>query len=96
MNLHERGKRLSKIVTAAIGVAAVIGASALGLHDWADIVTTKAQATSTASGESDDSATDSSSTDSSSTGSSSTSNGTQGSAVTPGNGTDSHATTNGS
>lgn len=53
MNLHERGKRLSRIVTAAVGVAAVIGASALGLHDWADIVTTKAQATSTASGGSD-------------------------------------------
>jgi len=40
MNAHERGKRLSRIVTGTIGLLAVVAASALGLHDWADTLAT--------------------------------------------------------
>ena len=36
MNLHERGKRLATIITSTIGLAAVVAASTLGLHEWAD------------------------------------------------------------
>ena len=36
MNLHERGTRLATIITSTVGLAAVVAASALGLHDWAD------------------------------------------------------------
>lgn len=42
MNLHERGKQLSTAITGTFGVIAVIAASALGLHTWADIEATKA------------------------------------------------------
>ena len=48
MNAHERGKRLSRIVTGTIGLLAVVAASALGLHDWADSLATQdASATTT-------------------------------------------------
>ncbi len=47
MNAHERGKRLSTAVTGTIGLLAVIAASALGLHDWADTLATKAAAGTT-------------------------------------------------
>jgi len=47
MNSHERGRRLSRIVTGTIGLLAVIAASALGLHDWADTLATKAAAGTT-------------------------------------------------
>jgi hypothetical protein len=40
MNLHERGKQLARVVTATIGVLAVVVASALGLHSWADSAAT--------------------------------------------------------
>lgn len=42
MNLHERGKQLSTAITGTIGVIAVVAASALGLHTWADVQATKA------------------------------------------------------
>jgi len=48
MNAHERGKKLSKIVTGTIGLLAIVAASALGLHDWADSLATQdASATNT-------------------------------------------------
>ncbi|WP_166790875.1 hypothetical protein [Cryobacterium mannosilyticum] len=47
MNARERGKRLSTAVTGTIGLLAVIAASALGLHDWADTLATKAAAGTT-------------------------------------------------
>ena len=54
MNAHERGKKLSRIVTSTIGLLAVVAASALGLHDWADSLATHAASatTTTTSGDS--------------------------------------------
>lgn len=105
MNLHERGKRLSARVTGWIGVAAVIAASAIGLHTWADVQATKAQANSSAytpagSGGSDDEGwgDDGSESDESDDdgGSSQQSNVAPGQLVLPGNGGPSQATTSGS
>ena len=42
MNAHEHGRKLSQIVSGTIGVLAVVAASALGLHSWADAMATKA------------------------------------------------------
>lgn len=42
MNAHEHGRKLSQIVSGTIGVLAVVAASALGLHTWADAMATKA------------------------------------------------------
>jgi hypothetical protein len=101
MNAHEYGKRLSKIVTGTIGVLAVIAASALGLHEWADSVATKAadsavtsttdQSAGTAAEGSDDGASD----DGGSNGSSQ-SIPQNAAPVGPANGQAPHATTNGS
>ncbi|TFC83738.1 hypothetical protein E3T26_07160 [Cryobacterium sp. TMT1-21] len=44
MDAREHGKRLSRIVTGTIGVLAVVAASALGLHSWADALATRATA----------------------------------------------------
>ncbi len=46
MNAHEGGRRLGRVVTGTLGVMAVIAASVLGLHDWADTLATKDAATS--------------------------------------------------
>ncbi|MDY7527127.1 MULTISPECIES: hypothetical protein [Cryobacterium] len=63
MNAHERGKKLSRIVTGTIGLLAVVAASALGLHDWADSLATQdASATTTTTTTSGDSGTTSGST----------------------------------
>ena len=96
MNAHERGKRLSRIVTGTIGLLAVVAASALGLHDWADSLATQdasAVTTTTTLGGSD-----TSSGDSSESGSSATQATTAPAApsVSSGSGTKTHATTSGS
>ena len=104
MNAHERGKRLSRIVTGTIGLLAVVAASALGLHDWADSLATQdasaVTTTTTTSGDSDTSSDDSStsSSDSSESGSSATQATTAPAApsVSSGSGTKTHATTSGS
>lgn len=44
MNAHEHGKKLSRLVSGTIGVLAVVAASVLGLHSWADVLATKAAA----------------------------------------------------
>ncbi|HAM28110.1 MAG TPA: hypothetical protein DCP11_15815 [Microbacteriaceae bacterium] len=109
MNLHERGKKLSKAVTGAIGLIAIVTASALGLHTWADVQATKAAsqnsaATTVVSPSTDDG---SSNTDSGNEvsdeqgsdddGSSSSSvNSVQSPLVSPSNGGPSQATTSGS
>jgi len=85
MNAHERGKKLSRIVTGTIGLLAVVAASALGLHDWADSLATQdasATTTTTTTG-----------------GSGTTSQATTAPAapsVSSGSGTKTHATTSGS
>jgi hypothetical protein len=99
MNAHERGKKLSRIVTGTIGLLAVVAASALGLHDWADSLATQdasavtTTTTTTTSGDSD-----TSSDDSSESGSSSKQATTAPAApsVSSGSGTKTHATSSGS
>lgn len=96
MNAHERGKRLSRVVTGTIGVLAVIAASALGLHDWADTLATKAAA-DTLSQVTQPSSGDDSGDDSGENGGGSLSNPLQNVApVSPGNGRVPHATSTGS
>ena len=104
MNAHERGKRLSRAVTGTIGLLAVIAASALGLHDWADTVATKAAAGTTSQvtqpstgdgasvGEGDGEGDDEGSSD----GGSASTPLQNVAPVSPGNGQAPHATTNGS
>ncbi len=101
MNAHERGTRLSRAVTGTIGLLAVIAASALGLHDWADTLATKAAAGTTSQvtqpstgdgasvGESDDEG-------SSDDGGSASTPLQNVAPVAPGNGRAPHATANGS
>ncbi|TFB46289.1 hypothetical protein [Cryobacterium tagatosivorans] len=112
MNLHERGRKLSRAVTGAIGLIAVVAASALGLHTWADVQATKAASQNSASstlvtpGSDDGGSEDEGSEDegdegrdddsSSSSSSSSSANNAPGLLVRPGNGGPSHASTNGS
>ncbi|MDJ0349367.1 hypothetical protein [Cryobacterium sp. PH29-G1] len=92
MNLYDRGKQLSRVVTATIGVLAVIVASALGLHSWADSATTASASTGTGASSSTGSSVSSSSdaTDSSGYDSAVTS------PVLPATGGFSHARSNGS
>ncbi|WBM79757.1 hypothetical protein KIV56_16365 [Cryobacterium breve] len=94
MNAHERGKKLSKIVTGTIGLLAIVAASALGLHDWADSLATQdASATTTSTTTTGNSGTTSGST---------TTQATEAPAapaaprVSSGNGTKVHAKTSGS
>jgi len=101
MNAHERGKRLSTAVTGTIGLLAVIAASALGLHDWADTLATKAAAgttsqvtqPSTGDGESEGESDGEGSSDDGGSASTPLQNVAP---VSPGNGQAPHATTNGS
>ena len=105
MNSHERGRRLSRIVTGTIGLLAVIAASALGLHDWADTLATKAAAGTTSQvtqpstgdresdGESEGESDDEGSSDDGGSASTPLQNVAP---VSPGNGRTPHATTNGS
>ncbi|MEC5150410.1 hypothetical protein [Cryobacterium sp. GrIS_2_6] len=88
MNAHERGKKLSRIVTGTIGLLAVVAASALGLHDWADSLATQ-----------DSSATTTTTTTSGTTSGSTTTQATAAPAapsVSSGSGTKVHAKTSGS
>ena len=107
MNAHERGKKLSRIVTGTIGLLAVVAASALGLHDWADSLATQdaSAATTTNSGDSGNSGNSGNSGDSGTSGTTGTTSGsttTQATAapaapsVSPGARTKAHATTSGS
>ena len=104
MNAHERGKKLSRIVTGTIGLLAVVAASALGLHDWADSLATQdaSAATTTNSGDSGNSGNSGNSGDSGTSGTTSGSTTTQATAapaapsVSPGARTKAHATTSGS
>ena len=88
MNAHERGKRLSKIVTGTIGLLAVVAASALGLHDWADSLATQDASATTSTTTSGDSGTTSGSTQATAA--------PAAPSVSSGNGTKAHATTSGS
>ena len=90
MNAHERGKKLSRIVTGTIGLLAVVAASALGLHDWADSLATQdASATTTTTTTGGSGTTDSSGTTQATTAPAAPS-------VSSGSGTKTHATTSGS
>ena len=92
MNAHERGKKLSKIVTGTIGLLAVVAASALGLHDWADSLATQdASATTTTT-----TTTGNAGTTSGSTQATAAPAAPAAPSVSSGNGTKAHATTSGS
>jgi len=92
MNAHERGKRLSKIVTGTIGLLAVVAASALGLHDWADSLATQDASATTTTTTSGDSGTTSGSTTTQATAAPAPA----APSVSSGNGTKAHAATSGS
>ena len=108
MNLHERGRKLSRAVTGTIGLIAVVAASALGFTTWADVQATKAASqdspsTTVVSPGSDDEGYDDEGYDDDDEGyddhdsSSAPSSANNAPApVRPGNGGPSHATTNGS
>jgi len=92
MNAHERGKKLSKIVTGTIGLLAIVAASALGLHDWADSLATQdASATTTTT-----TTTGNAGTTSGSTQATAAPAAPAAPSVSSGNGTKAHATTSGS
>ena len=93
MNAHERGKRLSKIVTGTIGLLAVVAASALGLHDWADSLATQDASATTTTTTSGDSGTTSGSTTTQSTTAPAA---PAAPSVSSGKGTKAHAATSGS
>lgn len=106
MNLHERGRKLSRAVTGTIGLIAVVAASALGLHTWADVQAAKAASQNSASttlvspgsddGGSEDGGSEDESSEDEGSSSSSSANNSPGLLVRPGNGGPSHASTNGS
>ena len=91
MNAHERGKKLSKIVTGTIGLLAIVAASALGLHDWADSLATQDASATTSTTTSGDSGTTSGSTQATAAPAAPAAP-----SVSSGNGTKAHATTSGS
>ena len=93
MNAHERGKKLSRIVTGTIGLLAVVAASGLGLHDWADSLATQDASATTSTTTSGDSGTTSGSTTTQSTTAPAA---PAAPSVSSGKGTKAHAATSGS